>query len=212
MVRPSFLSVFRSCPRFVMSIARGSRHSLYRWRPAGSYSRAVETRSRCVFYVQTPSIPVATLQQHRSYFYDRVARVYSTRLFCCTAPITWKRRVPLGGQLSMNSQQPRIEVLEPAEVARLLEAGKLLLIDVREPPEYAAERIHGALLYPLSTFDATTLPPDGPRLLVFHCGTGKRSLTAAERRLTAGQQAASHMNGGLTAWKAAGLPVIAPTP
>lgn len=112
----------------------------------------------------------------------------------------------------MNSFPTPIKTMEPDEVARLLEAGKLLLIDVREPSEYAAERIPGALLYPLSTFDATTLPSDGPRQLVFHCGSGKRSLTAAERRLTAGQPTASHMRGGLAAWKAIGLPVIAPAP
>ena len=97
-------------------------------------------------------------------------------------------------------------------MARLRDAGKLLLVDVREPAEYAAERIPGTLLYPLSTFDANTLPSDGPRQLVFHCGTGKRSLSAADALLTAGQRSASHMKGGLTAWKAAGFPVIAPTP
>ncbi len=103
---------------------------------------------------------------------------------------------------------PSIETLEPAEVARLLHAGKLLLIDVREPEEYAAERISGALLYPLSTFDASTLPDDAPRRVVFHCGSGKRSLSAAERRLAAGHAHAAHMGGGIAAWKAAGLPVI----
>jgi rhodanese-related sulfurtransferase len=102
-----------------------------------------------------------------------------------------------------------IETLEPAEIARLLKAGKLLLIDVREPAEYAAERIPGALLYPLSSFDATTLPADGPWRVVFHCGSGKRSLTAAEKRLAAGESHAAHMGGGIAAWKAAGLPVIA---
>jgi len=101
-----------------------------------------------------------------------------------------------------------IETLEPAEVARLLRAGKLLLIDVREANEYGAERIAGALLYPLSTFDAAALPEDGTRRVVFHCGSGKRSLTAAERRVAAGQPHAAHMGGGLAAWKAAGLPVI----
>ena len=69
-----------------------------------------------------------------------------------------------------------------------------------------------ALLYPLSTFDAARLPPDGPRQLVFHCGSGKRSLSAAERRLAAGAPAAAHLGGGLMAWKAAGLPVIAIDP
>jgi rhodanese-related sulfurtransferase len=103
-----------------------------------------------------------------------------------------------------------IDTLDAAEVARLLRGGRLLLIDVREPAEYASERIAGALLYPLSTFDAAALPDDGARRVVFHCGSGKRSLTAAQRRLAAGQATAAHMAGGLAAWKAAGLPVISP--
>ena len=103
-----------------------------------------------------------------------------------------------------------IETLDPAEVGRLLEAGKVLLIDVREPAEYAAERIQGALLYPLSTFSARLLPPDGALRLVFHCAGGKRSLAAAEQRLAAGSAHAAHMGGGLAAWKTAGPPVIAP--
>jgi rhodanese-related sulfurtransferase len=83
-----------------------------------------------------------------------------------------------------------------------------VLVDVREPVEFAAERIAGALLYPLSTFDAAMLPDDGTRRIVFHCGSGKRSLAAAEKRLAAGQKHVAHMGGGLAAWKAAGLPVI----
>ncbi len=107
---------------------------------------------------------------------------------------------------------PQVQTLDPPELARRLQAGDVLLVDVREPSEFATERIAGALLYPLSTFDAARLPPDGPRQLVFHCGSGKRSLTAAERRLAAGAPAAAHLGGGLMAWKAAGLPVIAIDP
>jgi rhodanese-related sulfurtransferase len=105
-----------------------------------------------------------------------------------------------------------IETLKADHVAQLLKAGKLLLIDVREPGEYAAERIAGALLYPLSSFDASTLPKDGERRVVFHCGSGKRSLSAANKRLLAGEPTAAHMEGGLAAWKAAGLPVITADP
>ena len=101
-----------------------------------------------------------------------------------------------------------VETLEASEVSQLLQASKILLIDVREPSEYALERIAGALLFPLSTFDASMLPEDGRRRVVFHCGSGKRSLTAAERRLGAGQKHAAHMGGGIAAWKSAGLPVI----
>jgi len=99
----------------------------------------------------------------------------------------------------------------PEEVKALLEAGKILLIDVREPMEYAIERIPGALLYPLSTFDATQLPPDEPRQVVFHCAVGGRSLTAARRRIALGQPGA-HMAGGITQWKAEGLPVVRTDP
>jgi rhodanese-related sulfurtransferase len=96
---------------------------------------------------------------------------------------------------------------DPQEVKELLDAGRILLVDVREPAEYAAERIPGALLYPLSTFDVTQLPPDESRQVVFSCAAGGRSLTAARQRLAQGQPAA-HMAGGISEWKAEGLPTI----
>jgi rhodanese-related sulfurtransferase len=108
----------------------------------------------------------------------------------------------------MNHPTPDLVTeLDPEEVKELLDAGKVLLIDVREPVEYHTERIPGALLYPLSTFDATLLPHDESRRVVFHCAAGGRSLTAARQRMATGQPAA-HMAGGLSQWKAAGLPVI----
>ena len=75
---------------------------------------------------------------------------------------------------------------DPEEVQELLEQGRVVLVDVREPMEYAAERISGALLYPLSSFDAVHLPPGGDRTVVFHCAAGGRSLTAARMRKAAG--------------------------
>lgn len=110
----------------------------------------------------------------------------------------------------MTHHAAKVETLDATEVAQLLAAGKVLLIDVREPAEYAVERIQGALLYPLSTFDAKLLPADGARRVVFHCAGGKRSLAAAEQRLAAGSAHATHMGGGIAAWKTAGLPVLAP--
>ncbi|MHB1871389.1 MAG: rhodanese-like domain-containing protein [Steroidobacteraceae bacterium] len=95
----------------------------------------------------------------------------------------------------------------PQDVQSLLDEGRILLIDVREPDEYARERIPGALLYPLSTFDAAHLPADGARAVVFYCAAGGRSLTAARLRRSTGQPAA-HMAGGIVAWKAVSLPVV----
>ena len=101
----------------------------------------------------------------------------------------------------------RITHASPADVQRWLENGEILLIDVREPDEYAAARIPGALLYPLSTFDARTLPRDGRRL-VMQCAAGGRSLKAAQALLQAGHGHATHLAGGIKAWREASLPVI----
>jgi rhodanese-related sulfurtransferase len=101
----------------------------------------------------------------------------------------------------------QVTEFEPEEVKELLDAGRVLLIDVREPAEYAAERIPGALLYPLSTFDVTQLPSDEQRQVVFQCAVGGRSMTAARQRLAQGLPAA-HMAGGISEWKALGLPTI----
>jgi rhodanese-related sulfurtransferase len=107
-----------------------------------------------------------------------------------------------------NPSPTTLEELTPREVADLLRARQILLVDVREPDEYAAQRISGALLFPLSTLDASALPPDGPRRVVFHCGSGKRSALAAQARLAAGAPRAAHLAGGIGAWKSAGLPVL----
>lgn len=102
---------------------------------------------------------------------------------------------------------PQVQTLDPPELARRLQAGDVLLVDVREPSEFATERIAGALLYPLSTFDANALPREGRRL-VLHCAGGRRSLTAAHQLQHAGHVEVTHLGGGLAAWKAAGLPVV----
>ncbi len=105
-----------------------------------------------------------------------------------------------------------IRNLTPAEVADKLKDGSIVLIDVREPREYAAERIHGALLFPMSTFDPAALPDDGKRALVFHCGSGMRSAKAVAACAAAGLTHHTHLSGGLQAWKASGLPTVAVDP
>jgi rhodanese-related sulfurtransferase len=93
--------------------------------------------------------------------------------------------------------------LSPAELKTLLDAKAVTLVDVREPAEFAAERIEGAVLHPLSTFNPHALPPGK---LVFQCGIGRRSLEALRRHAAACLPPAQHLHGGLAAWKQAGLP------
>ena len=99
-----------------------------------------------------------------------------------------------------------INDVAPQTVAKLLEKGEALLIDVREPNEFAAERIEGALLFPLSTFNPAALPVCQCRELIFHCGSGMRSRKALSLCQAAGLDVHNHMAGGLKAWREAGLP------
>ncbi|WP_298224316.1 rhodanese-like domain-containing protein [Acidocella sp.] len=93
----------------------------------------------------------------------------------------------------------------PAELHEALTANRVILVDVREPEEHAAARIKTAINHPLSKFDPTGLPPGA---VVLHCGVGKRSAMAAHLCAKAGVKIAGHLAGGLSAWNAAGLPVI----
>ena len=100
---------------------------------------------------------------------------------------------------------PAVEDLTVEQVKAGLEDGSILLVDVREPNELAAERIPGAIDFPLSTFDPAALPdPEGKRL-VFTCRSGRRSVTASKAAQAAGLPHDAHMAGGILAWKEAGF-------
>lgn len=103
---------------------------------------------------------------------------------------------------------PKTKDLTPHQVKASLDTHEILLIDVREPAEFAAERIHGALNFPLSTFDPGAIPSEGDKMIVLQCGSGKRSATAIEHCRKAGHSIDSHLAGGIMAWKAAGLPTV----
>lgn len=97
--------------------------------------------------------------------------------------------------------------MTPAELREGLQKGEVLLVDVREVHEYAAERIPGALLFPLSTFEPAAVSAQG-RKLVMQCLRGGRSMQAAQRLAAAGCEEVYNLDGGITAWKEAGLPLI----
>jgi rhodanese-related sulfurtransferase len=102
----------------------------------------------------------------------------------------------------------KIHHLEAEDVRKGLADRTIVLIDVREPQEFAAERIHGALLFPLSTFDPHALPEALNRKIVFHCGSGKRSALAVAQCAAAGLSHSAHLTGGIAAWKQAGFATV----
>lgn len=99
----------------------------------------------------------------------------------------------------------RVVHLTPTEVKAGMDDGSILLVDVREPNEIAAERIPGAALAPLQSFDPAALPDPAGRRLVFSCRSGQRSQKALALAQAAGLPYEEHMAGGILGWKAAGF-------
>ena len=109
----------------------------------------------------------------------------------------------------MQSEQTDQGVIETWTVNEVAEAReKIVLIDVRTPQEHGLERIGGALLMALQEFRPEYLPEQGRKRIVLHCGSGLRSGKAAALCLAAGLEPIAHMQGGLAAWKDAGLEYI----
>ncbi|MEQ1541316.1 MAG: rhodanese-like domain-containing protein [Novosphingobium sp.] len=97
--------------------------------------------------------------------------------------------------------------LTPRQLDSLLRQGRALVIDVREPNEFAAGHIPGAINQPLSGFRASLLPDPGGKQLVLSCAAGRRSAMALEKCAAARSDIDTHLAGGFAAWRAAGLAV-----
>ena len=83
------------------------------------------------------------------------------------------------------------------------------LLDVREDDEWSAGRIDGAKHIPLSQLPARLGELDRDRTVVTVCRSGGRAGKAAEL-LNGSGWTAEVMEGGMTSWAQAGLPVTTP--
>ena len=113
----------------------------------------------------------------------------------------------------------RIESVSPGDLERSLAAGDVRLIDVREPLEWE-QHIEGAVQIPRGLLEFVADPVCAPRLpeslkiglhpaerVVVYCNTGGRGALAAYTLKTMGYERVANLEGGLAAWKEAGLPV-----
>jgi rhodanese-related sulfurtransferase len=98
-------------------------------------------------------------------------------------------------------------------VKQLLDAGAALVIDAREPGEFAAGRIPGAISMP---YDEVSSEPErlenlesGGKPIIVYCGGGRceLSLSLAWDLIHAGQSKVVVYEGGFPEWEAAGHPV-----
>ncbi len=95
----------------------------------------------------------------------------------------------------------------PAEVREKVGAPGTLVVDVRDPDEFAYERIAGTLNIPQSSLNVRLkdLPRDKSIYLV--CSTGARSAQSLDAFKSEGFRSVYNMEGGIAAWKKAGMPV-----
>lgn len=101
---------------------------------------------------------------------------------------------------------PRFQVvdLDRESVKQGLADGTMLVVDVREPREFAAGHIPDTVSFPLSTFDPAALPDPEGRRLVFSCRSGNRSVTAILRARAGGLDVIEHYKGGFNDWAQSG--------
>ena len=103
----------------------------------------------------------------------------------------------------------RIQEISPQELHQRL--GKVQIIDVREPEEYKAGHLPGAINIPRellqSKVDGIPAVSDRAAAIVLQCQGGGRSALATVAMQELGYKDVVNLAGGLNAWKAAGLPV-----
>jgi len=107
----------------------------------------------------------------------------------------------------LRSRVPEVTATEA--LARQL--GGALLVDVREDNERAAGTPAGALGLSRGYLELRIeeSEPDRQRDVLLLCGSGQRSLLAADTLQRMGYRRVASVSGGMGAWKAAGLPVTA---
>ncbi len=120
--------------------------------------------------------------------------------------------VLIGGCSSTDPAPDQIvRTVPPVEASALIEdMGQqpgFVIIDVRRPDEFAGGHIPGAINIDSATFPEHIAGLDPGGVYVVYCQRGGRSAGICNRMREAGFGGVYEIAGGISAWKAAGLPV-----
>lgn len=100
----------------------------------------------------------------------------------------------------------RMKSITPQRAAELVKDGAIL-IDIRESHEHAREHVPGARHHALSRVDAEHPVRPGDKVVIFHCLSGARTSANAHRLAPKTPDCEAYLlEGGIAAWKRAGLP------
>ncbi len=100
-----------------------------------------------------------------------------------------------------------LKTLAPVAINPQITAGTHKLLDVRTNVEFAEQHVPGSQHIALDKLAADCACLDPSRPLALLCLGGKRAAQAAEILAEKGFQDLTVIEGGITAWQAAGLPV-----
>ncbi len=78
--------------------------------------------------------------------------------------------------------------------------GEFLLLDVRQPEEYEAGHIPGAMFIPLGELEARQGELDRGKKIIAYCRSGRRSMAAAIALCGLGFKGIHHLDGGIINW------------
>lgn len=92
------------------------------------------------------------------------------------------------------------------------EAGRAVLIDIREPQEHASGVARGAKLLPMRQMNArmSEIPTDPKRPVLLICATQNRSSATARALRQRGFTNVRYVQGGMSEWGRRGWPLVAP--
>jgi rhodanese-related sulfurtransferase len=84
----------------------------------------------------------------------------------------------------------------------------LVILDVRTVKEYESGHLEGAINIPVEELSQRLSELNPRDEILVYCRTGNRSTTAVKILNSNGFEKLYHMDGGITAWKNEGFPVI----
>ncbi len=116
---------------------------------------------------------------------------------------------PKSYQQIVNEALEIVPEVAPADLQSRLSGGEqIVVIDVREPEEFARGKIPGAYTIPRGVLEMQVdgrLPLEST--VVLYCGAGGRSALAAKSLADMGYEKVENLQGGWGAWVNSGLPV-----
>ncbi|WP_025742268.1 rhodanese-like domain-containing protein [Aquimarina pacifica] len=106
-------------------------------------------------------------------------------------------------------QNPSVELITAEEMDSLIDMGKVQLIDVRTPEEYAQGHIEGAVNIDFrnKNFEELISKVDKTKPVAVYCGRGGRSGKCSSYMKKAGFTKVYDLDGGITEWKFKGKEV-----